>query len=120
VVEALRDNKISISDCYEISKAGDRDSQLQLLALKNAGASRDVLAAKGRKQRAAAAPAVRVSKIKCPLPSGHVITVAGDSISLDDAIESLKEALKAMTKARDTGLSAASAQRVWADMSKAG
>ena len=77
VVEALRENKIAISDAYEISKQEDREGQLRLLALKNAGASREVLAAQGRKQRAAETPAVRVSKIKCPLPSGQVITVSG-------------------------------------------
>ena len=120
VVEALRENKIAISDAYEISKAVDREDQLRLLSLKNAGASREVLAAQGRKQRAAATPAVRVSKIKCPLPSGQVITVSGQELSLDEAIESLKEAIKAMTKARDTGLDAKTAMAVWKDMAKAG
>ena len=67
VVEALRENKIAISDAYEISKQEDREGQLRLLALKNAGASREVLAAQVRKQRAAATPAVRVSKIRCRL-----------------------------------------------------
>jgi hypothetical protein len=120
VVEALRENKIAISDAYEISKAVDREDQLRLLSLKNAGASREVLAAQGRKQRAAATPAVRVSKIKCPLPSGQVITVSGEELSLDEAIDSLKEAIKAMTKARDTGLDAKTAQAVWRDVAKAG
>jgi ParB family transcriptional regulator, chromosome partitioning protein len=120
VVEALRENRISISDAYEISKAIDRDGQLTLLGLKNAGASRDALAAQGRKQRAAATPAVRVSKIKCPLPSGQVITVSGEELSLDEAIESLKEALKAMTKARDTGLDSRTAMAVWKNMAKTG
>ncbi len=120
VVEALRENRIAISDAYEISKQEDREGQLKLLALKNAGANREVLAAQGRKQRAAATPAVRVSKIKCPLPSGHVITVAGEELSLDEAIDSLKEAIKAMSKARDTGLDAKTAMAVWKDMAKAG
>jgi ParB family transcriptional regulator, chromosome partitioning protein len=120
VVEALRDNKITISDAYEISKQEDREGQLRLLALKHAGASRETLATQGRKQRAAATPAVRVSKIKCPLPSGHVITVAGEELSLDEAIDSLKEAIKAMRKARDTGLDAKTAMAVWKDMAKAG
>ena len=120
VVEALRENKIAISDAYEISKAIDREDQLRLLSLKNAGASREVLAAQGRKQRAAATPAVRVSKIKCPLPSGQVITVSGQELSLDEAIDSLKEAIKAMSKARDTGLDAKTAMAVWKDMAKAG
>lgn len=120
VVEALRENKIAISDAYEISKAVDREDQLRLLSLKCAGANREALAAQGRKQRAAATPAVRVSKIKCPLPSGQVITVSGQELSLDEAIDSLKEAIKAMSKARDTGLDAKTAMAVWKDMAKAG
>ena len=83
------------------AKQADREDQLRLLALKYAGASREVLAAQGRKQRAAATPAVRVSKIKCPLPSrSRHHCVRGQNISLDEAIELLKEAIKAMTKAR--------------------
>ena len=66
VVDALRENKIAISDAYEISKAVDREDQLRLLALKYSGASREVLAAQGRKQRAADKPAVRVGKDSVP------------------------------------------------------
>ena len=120
VIQALRENKIAISDAYEISKQEDREGQLKLLALKNAGASREVLAAQVRKQRAAATPAVRVSKIKCPLPTGQVITVSGQELSLDEAIDSLKEAIKAMSKARDTGLDAKTAMAVWKDIARAG
>ncbi len=119
VVEALRENKIAISDAYEISKAVDREDQLRLLALKYSGASREVLAAQGRKQRAVDKPAVRAAKIRCPLPSGCTITVTGQDVTLDEAIESLKEAIKAMTKARDTGLDAKTAQAVWRDVAKA-
>jgi ParB family transcriptional regulator, chromosome partitioning protein len=119
VGEALREGKIGISDTYAISKL-PHESQAGLLSLKLSGASRDMLEQAGRKKRSAATPAVRTCKIKCPLPSGHVITVAGDEISLDDAIESLKEAIKAITKARDTGLDAKTAQAVWRDMARAG
>jgi ParB family chromosome partitioning protein len=117
--EALKVGKVGISDCYAASKL-DESEQSGLLALKLGGASRDTLEQAGRKKRSAASPAVRASKIKCPLPSGHVITVAGDELSLDEAIDSLKEAIKAMTKARDTGLDAKTAQAVWRDMAKPG
>ena len=118
-VEALKAGKITISDTYAMSKL-DPTGQSGLLVLKLSGASRDTLERQGRKTRAASVPAVRASKIKCPLVSGPVVTVAGDEISLDDAIEALKEATKAMQKARDTGLDASTAQRVWSDMAKAG
>ncbi len=49
-----------------------------------------------------------------------MVTVAGEEISLDEAIDALKEAMKAMQKARDTGLDAKTAQAVWKDMAAAG
>jgi ParB/RepB/Spo0J family partition protein len=120
VVEALRENKIAISDAYEISKAVDREDQLRLLALKYSGASREVLAAQGRKQRAADKPAVRASKIKVPLVSGPVVTVSGDEITLEEAIEAAGEAIKQMKAAVAKGLNARTAMNVWRDMAKAG
>jgi ParB family transcriptional regulator, chromosome partitioning protein len=119
VVEALRENRIAISDAYEISKAVDRDGQLQLLALKNAGASRDVLAVKGRKQRAADKPAVRASRIKVPLVSGQVVTVSGEEITLEEAIEAASEAVKQMKGAVAKGLNAKTAMNVWRDIAAA-
>ena len=119
VVEALRENKIAISDAYEISKQEDREGQLRLLALKNAGASREVLAAQVRKQRAAATPAVRVSKIKVPLVSGAVVTVSGDEITLEEAIEAAGEAVKQMKAAVAKSLNARTAMNVWRDIAAA-
>jgi len=117
VQDAAKAGKLGLSDWYAIRKSSDQLAALRLIL---GGAKPDQLERQVRKERSAATPAVRASKIKCPLPSGHVITVAGDELSLDEAIDSLKEAIKAMTKARDTGLNAATAQRVWADMAKAG
>jgi len=119
VVEALRENKIAISDAYEISKAVDREDQLRLLSLKNAGASREVLAAQGRKQRAADKPTVRTSKIKVPLVSGPVVTVSGDEITLEEAIDAAGEAVKQMKAAVAKGLNAKTAMNVWRDMAAA-
>jgi ParB family transcriptional regulator, chromosome partitioning protein len=119
VVEALRENKIAISDAYEISKAVDREGQLRLLALKNAGASREVLAVQGRKQRSAATPAVRTNKIKVPLVSGPVVTVSGDEITLEEAIEAAGEAVKQMKAAVAKGLNAKTAMNVWRDIAAA-
>jgi hypothetical protein len=84
------------------------------------GDHRDSRQQAGRRKRAEATPAVRTSRIRCPLVGGATVTVAGADISLDEAIEALKDAIKAMTKARDTGLDAKTAQAVWRDMAKAG
>jgi len=119
VVQALRENKIAISDVYEISKQEDRDGQLRLLTLKHAGASREVLAAQVRKQRAADKPAVRTSKIKVPLVSGPVVTVSGNEITLEEAIEAAGEAVKQMKAAVAKGLNAKTAMNVWRDIAAA-
>ena len=70
MVDALRENKIAISDAYEISKAVDREGQLRLLALRTrvqAGKFwRRKAASSERRQRLPFGSA----KIKCPLPSG--------------------------------------------------
>jgi len=120
VIQALRENKIAISDAYEISKQEDREGQLKLLALKNAGASREVLAVQGRKQRAADKPAVRTGKIKIVLTSGPTVTISGNDLSLDDAIEAVNEAHKEMRKGRDQGLDAKTLVAVCRDKARAG
>jgi hypothetical protein len=119
VQEVAKTGKLRVGDWYAIAKLAPED-QPGLLALKLSGASCGTLERQGRKKRSADKPVVRTSRIRCPLVSGPVVTVAGDEISLDDAIEALKEAAKAMQRARDTGLDASTAQRVWSDMAKAG
>jgi hypothetical protein len=117
VQDAAKAGKLGVSEWYAISKSSD---QLAALRRNQDGVTRDELERHVRKEREADKPAVRTSRIKCPLVGGPTVTVAGDEISLDEAIEALKEAIKAMTKARDTGLNASTAQKVWSDMAKAG
>jgi ParB family chromosome partitioning protein len=117
--DALRDGKVGISDCYAASKLAEAD-QVGLLALKLSGASRDTLEQAGRKKRSASAPAVRASKIKIMLTSGVTVTVSGEDLSLDDAIEAVKETQKEMAKGRDQGLDAKTLQAVCRDKAKAG
>lgn len=119
VQDALKDGKIGISDCYAISKL-PADTQAGLLALKLSGASRDQMERAGRRQRSQATAAVRASKIRIALTSGATVTISGDEISLDDAIEAAKDALKEMTKGRDQGLDAKTLVAVCRDKAKAG
>lgn len=90
------------------------------LPLSFRGASRDALETQGRKKRAASAPTVRVPSIKVTLVNDFSVVIKGEAIDLEQGIEVLKDALKAMTKARDTGLDAKTAQAVWKDMARAG
>jgi ParB/RepB/Spo0J family partition protein len=117
VREALAGGAIGISDAYALSKA-DEDEQTQLLALKLSGASRDQIEQQVRKKRNGT-PAVRVSRIKCPLASGAVIQVSGQDISLDDMIAALVELLKEAKRASEQGLDARTFQSVMRDKSKA-
>lgn len=119
VQDALKAGKITISDTYAMSKQPESE-QAGLLALKLSGASRDDLERQGRSKRASGTPAVRASRIKYPLSSGQTVTVAGDGVSLEDAIEAMQTAIKAIRKAIDTGLDAKTAQAVWRDMASAG
>ena len=116
VQDALKDGKLGISDCYAISRLPERD-QAGLLALKLSGATRDQIEHKVRKQRNGT-PAVRVSRIKCPLASGTVIQVSGEEISLDDMIAAIVELLKEAKCASEQGLDAKTFERVCKDKAK--
>ena len=116
-LDAFLAGKFGFSKAYSIAKSTD---QLATLAMALSDETRDEMDRKVRQKRSSGDPAVRTSRIRCPLVGGTTVTVAGAEISLDEAIEALKEAIKAMTKARDAGLNAATAQQVWSDMAKAG
>ncbi len=119
VLEAALAGKLGVSDWYGIAKL-DPSEQPVLLQLKLGGASRDELERQGRKRRNGGAPAVRASKIKIALTSGVTVTVSGDDLSLDEAIEAVSEAQKEMRKGRDQGLDAKTLQAVCRDKSRAG
>ena len=114
--EAFLAGAFGLSVAYEISKASAQE-QHELLAAKLSGASRDEIGRQGRKKRNGT-PAVRVGRIKCPLPSGAVIQVSGQEISLDDMIEALVELLKEAKKASEQGLDAKTFERVCKDKAK--
>lgn len=117
--DALKAGRITISDTYAMSKRPESE-QADMLAAKLSGASRDDLERQGRRKRASGTPAVRASRIKYPLPSGQTVTIAGDGVSLEDAIEAMQTAIKAIRKAIETGLDAKTAQAVWRDMASVG
>jgi ParB family transcriptional regulator, chromosome partitioning protein len=115
IQEAARDGEFGVSVWYPMSGA---DNQLELLALKRTGVTRDGIVKATRKKPST--PAVRTAKIKCPLPSGQVVTVSGSEISLEDAIEVLGEAAKAMRDAVKKGLTAKTFASAMRDMASAG
>lgn len=97
--EALRDGKVGISECYAASGLPEAD-QAALLTLKLSGASRDAIVHAGRKSRNGSTPSVKVTRVKCQLPSGVCIVATGEGLSLDDLIEALAQAQTEAKKAR--------------------
>lgn len=116
---ALEAGTLGITDVYTISRAGP-DEQRDLLRLKLAGESRDALATRVKRQKAATAEAVRVKRVACPLPSGVSVVAAGRELSLDELIDSLGEAQKEARKAREQGLDIRTFSKVMADKAKKG
>lgn len=117
-VKALvQEGVLGLRDIVSMGSLHNADEQDALLDQRLGRATTADIERESRKRRRGnEAPAVRTRKIRCPLLSGSVVTVAGADISLEDGIEALGEALKAMKKALDSGLNANTAQRVWADL----
>jgi ParB/RepB/Spo0J family partition protein len=120
VEEAFRAGRIGIGDRYNISLLSPADQHAPL-ELRLGGASRDEIARESRKRRnGKGAAQVRAGKIKCPLPSGIVITASGADLSLEDFIEALGAALKEAKKALEQGLDSKTFAAVVRDKAKAG
>ena len=109
--EALEAGAISISHIYAMSKVSEQE-QHDLLRLALGGAFRDAIESEQRKRRNGNRSAVRLNRVKCPLPNATVI-VSGDAIGLDEAIDAVLSAAKEMKRTRDEGLDAKTAQAVW-------
>jgi ParB family transcriptional regulator, chromosome partitioning protein len=121
VKAAVAEGKLGLSDWYAISRVSDAE-QAVLLAAKLNGASRDELESRGRKARNGNKPAVRAVRVRCQMPSGVCVTLAGEGngLTLDDVIETLSELLKEARKANDQGLDSKTFSAVMRDKSKAG
>ncbi len=86
--------------------------------MKLSGASRDAIEQAGRKSRNGTAPAVKVARVKCVLPSGVNVVVSGEGVSLDESIDALSEAIKEMKRARELGYTAKTFAAAMKDRSK--
>ena len=120
VREAARDELIGVKATYQISLEPP-ERQAELLAEALAGGAGRVV--KARKKAAGTGSAsAKTSKIKVVLGSGVVITVGGGngSLSLEEAIAELTEALSEMRKAEKQGLDAKTFMAVCRDRAKAG
>jgi ParB family chromosome partitioning protein len=115
--EAFLSGAFGFSVAYGISKATAEQQRL-LLASKLSGVSRDEIERQGRKQRNGT-PAVRVSRVVCPLPCGAVVQVSGQKLSLDDMAAAIAELLKMAKRASGQGMCAKTFERMCQDQVKA-
>ncbi|HZZ78900.1 MAG TPA: ParB/RepB/Spo0J family partition protein [Gemmataceae bacterium] len=119
VQAAAEEGKLGVSDWYAISKAPEAE-QAGLLAAKLGGASRDELERQCRKQSNGALQSVKLDRFKIALAGGATVTLAGQELSLDGAIELLQDVVKAAKKARDESLDVKTFVRVMKDKAKKG
>jgi ParB/RepB/Spo0J family partition protein len=104
VQEAAAEGKVGVSEWYAIAKVPEFEQPAMLAATLN-GVNRDQLERRGRKLRNGDALGIKVNRLRIPLGSqGRSVTIAGRDLSLDDAIETLQEALKHARKAQGENL----------------
>jgi hypothetical protein len=118
VQEAYKVGDLNQAQVYAISMSGPED-QLKMLSAALDGAGRIKLVSAGRKARTASASAVRLTRVKAPLPSGVEVLISGKELALEDVIESLGELLKEAKKAGDSGLDVKTWAAVLRDKAKA-
>ena len=108
VQEQVNSGALHMSKACLIAQQESNPDRQRELATQAVSISRDKLAARLRESRrnAQQSPAVRLSRVKCPLSSGIVVVVSGEGVSLDESIEALGEAVKEMKRARDLGYTA--------------
>lgn len=111
--EAFQALKLSLGQCDKIRVSPEPLETMRLLL----GGSTQAQAA--RKPRPARPDAPRSRKISVPLVGGAVVTVQGEEIGLEEALEAAGEAAKAMRAALAKGLNVRTAQAFWKDIAAA-
>lgn len=121
VIKAAEAGHLGLRAWHSISLHPEAE-QAGILELHLSGMSAGQIAEVSRKKRTSVpeTPSCRVSRIKCPLPSGTVIQITGESMDLSEAIEATQEWLRDAKKASDQGLDAKTFERVCRDKAKHG
>ncbi len=125
-IEAAKAGKIGVTKWCAISRS---QNQYESLAVALNGASRDELERRVRQEQNGA-PTAKAQSVTKPKPQARIrMPIAAETVSgtvtlagVDDLEEGenlLKEALRAIKKARDTGLDLKTAQAVWRDIAAA-
>jgi ParB family transcriptional regulator, chromosome partitioning protein len=121
VQEAFLVGKFGFSVAYPISKL-PAEQQASALAAKLNGGTRDDLERQVKRTKNGTKPTVRVSRVKCSMPSGVCVTFVGakEGLSLDDLLNTVIDLTKEIRKANDQGLDSKTFSAVMRDKSKVG
>ena len=117
--QALAADTITLQALYAISQLPqDQQAAALVVALKAPNAAAVTRAVRKQKNGTSA---VRTTRVKCQMPSGVLVTLAGegDGLTLNDVIETLSELLKEARKANDQGLDSKTFSAVLRDKAKA-
>lgn len=117
--EAFLAGAFGFAKAYEISKA-DEKGQHELLDATLGGSTRQAVIAKRAQKQNGNGQAVRVSRLKLPLPSGAVVQVSGAELSLEETVEALQQIVSEAKKALARGLTAKTFERACRDLAKKG
>jgi len=117
VQDAAAAGHLNASIWYAISQA-DPAQQLELLAQKLNGATREALQRAVKKQKNGTTSTVKVERLRCALPSGVMVQFSGEAISLEDALEAMKDLTAELKSAISQGLDSRTVVRVLADKAK--
>jgi hypothetical protein len=116
VHEAAKAGKIAAGDWHAISRNEAQNQQITL-DLMLGGVKRSELP--GKKSKPKGPEAVRIPTLKCPLPTGHLVTIKGDA-SLEEAVDVLKDAIRAIKEAIGKNYTAKTFQAAAKDIAAAG
>lgn len=118
VQKEFQAGRFGTSKCYAISKHPPEEQE-KMLARLLGGATRDELESMRRNAGSGRASAVKVMRVKAPLPSGVEVVISGKELALGDVIETLGELLKEAKKASDSGLDVKTWAAILRDKAKA-
>lgn len=122
VRQALAENKLTLTSMYAISQLPKEEQAAAFAAALQAPNAAAVTRAVRKQRNGNGQPAARVSRVKCQMPSGVCVTLAGegDGLTLSDIIEELAALLQEAKKAEKDGLDSKTFSAVMRDKAKAG
>jgi ParB family chromosome partitioning protein len=120
VQEKVNSGALDSSKASLIAQTESNPDRQRELADLGTSISRTALIAKMKKNRrdAQQTPVIRSNSIRCPLTSGVTVTVKGNGISLEDALDALATLSKEMKKASAEGIDGGTFSRMCSDRAK--